>query len=317
MAHPVPESMAFISIPFHPNTNHHQILHHFQNYCSTHPTLHLKPPVLSESCSVSSVIIFELWDLRSTGQTLFSVSYSSPDPFLPSLSSLDFIIITVLQVSWVPLILSSFVTLTWQNSSLRWTQAFAFSELVPELLGIPHCTGWQYYLKTEISLLSHPPSDHFMTCLIPWTFPCSFISPNCFQLMNLSSLRNRSYQMETSLSFYQRSYGSSRVCIRPLALLFSQAPPAMLAVYLLLFPYLTISPFYWIIQASSNSSLDPIIFLVIAPFLCLSWLSSFSKDPSVFCLYISTKNILVIFIDCPIWWTFLSPYFIWLSSSHQ
>ena len=57
----------------------------------------------------------------------------------------------------------------------------------------------------------------------------------------------------------------------------------------------------------------PNLLPVIAPFLCFSSLSNFSKGLSFVSVF--PPKTLFIFIDCLIWWTLFSPHFVWLSSS--
>ena len=57
----------------------------------------------------------------------------------------------------------------------------------------------------------------------------------------------------------------------------------------------------------------PNLLPVIAPFLCFSSLSDFSKGLSFVSVFL--PKTLFIFIDCLIWWTLFVSHFVWLSSS--
>lgn len=113
----------------------------------------------------------------------------------------------------------------------------------------------------------------------------TFLSGN-FQLMNLSSLRkhkpsNGSIYMFPSLCLHVLIH--RMIC----SLLLS-----LLSLYFIYFiPCLSVSPLHCSVKASSSSFHDA-VFLVIAPFLCSSSLSNFSKELSGFCLHLYWEYLL-------------------------
>lgn len=154
--------------------------------------------------------------------------------------------------------LSSFIIYTWQNSDLGWTQAFAISELAPKHLGFATLSRVAVLPQPEMGLLPHSPSGHFMTCSIPQTS-----HPFLHFSQLVSSWWPYPVGEEEAIRWNHLCLPSIVVqpflCLRPFSFAPARPAPAISVPSLpLSLPHFL--PLYWLLGASSNASLDPVIF---------------------------------------------------------
>ena len=155
---------------------------------------------------------------------------------------------------------------------------------------LPPCAVWQSYLKPKIGLLPLSPSDHFMTCSIPQS-SYSFLrfSQLVFSwwphlLWEKEAIRWEHLCLPIIVSTalpVSASIPSLSSHARPVSVVSVPSPPLSLSYCL---------PLFWTLRASSNSSLDPIIFSNCSISLLLIIVKLLKRAISCFC--ISTKNVL-------------------------